>query len=68
MCLGKKHIVKRRHGTVVYHIHNLVVNINADVVTQLNTNPQQIINVIQDQVRTEIGKMNLSLPEADETE
>jgi hypothetical protein len=45
------------HGNIVYQIHHLTVHIHAEVVTQLNTNPQQVINVIQDKVQDEIDKM-----------
>ena len=56
-------VVESKHGTVIYHIHHLVVNITAEVVTQLNTNPQQVINVIQDQLRTELNKIEIQEPE-----
>ena len=37
---------KRDDERVIYNIHNLNVYIAAEVVTQLNTNPQQIVNII----------------------
>ena len=49
--------VEDKHGTVIYQIQNLVVNINAETVEQLNTNPQQVINVIKEQVKAEIEKL-----------
>ena len=49
-------VVENKHGTIIYHIQNLTININAEVVTQLNTNPQQVINIIQEQLRAEINK------------
>ena len=56
-------VVESKHGTIIYHIYNLVVNINAEVVTQLNTNPQQVVNVIQNKVLEELNKIEKPLPE-----
>ena len=41
-------------GNTYYHIQNLNVYLTADVVQQLNINPQQVINMIKDQLKTEI--------------
>ena len=49
--------VEDKHGTVIYQIQNMVVNINAETVEQLNTNPQQVVNVIKEQVKAEIEKL-----------
>lgn len=49
--------VEYKHGNIVYHIQNLNVYINAEVVTQLNVNPQKVMNLIQDKVRTEIEQI-----------
>lgn len=46
--------VETKQGSAIYHIHNLNVYITADVVQQLNVNPQQVINMIKDQLRDEI--------------
>lgn len=54
-------VVKSEHGNITYQIQNLVVNINAEVVTQINTNPEQVINVIQDKLREGISKLNLPI-------
>lgn len=50
-------VVETKHGTIIYHIQNLTININAEVVSQLNTNPMQVLNVIQDQFRATLEKM-----------
>ncbi len=41
-------VVESHRGTIVYHIHNLNVYLTAEVVTQLNVNPQKVVNLIQD--------------------
>lgn len=43
-------------GNTYYHIQNLNIYLTADVVQQLNINPQQVINMIKDQLKTEIDK------------
>ncbi len=48
---------KRDDERVIYNIHNLNVYIAAEVVTQLNTNPQQIVNIIHEHIRAEIEGM-----------
>ena len=53
---GDGYILESKHGTVVYQIQQIVVNINAEVVTQLNTNPQEVINLIQDKLQLEVEK------------
>lgn len=49
-------VIKSKHGNITYNIYNLVININANVVTQLNTNPQQIVNVFEEPIRAEVEK------------
>jgi hypothetical protein len=39
------------------------VNIHAETVTQLNTNPQQVINMIKDQVKVEIENLEINQEE-----
>lgn len=53
---GDGYILESKHGTVIYQIQQIVVNINAEVVTQLNTNPQEVINLIQDKLQLEVEK------------
>ena len=38
----------------------MVVNINAETVTQLNTNPEHVVNMIKDQVNAEIEKLEIN--------
>lgn len=48
---AKPIVVKRNNGTVIYNIQNITININADVVTQLNMSPQQVVNHFHDQIQ-----------------
>ena len=50
-------VVENKHGIIICNFQNLIININAEVVSQLNTNPGQVINVIQDQLRATLEKM-----------
>lgn len=45
---------KKNDEHTTYHIHHLNVYIVADVVSQLNTNPQQIVNIIHEHIKAEI--------------
>ena len=49
--------VERKEGNTIFHIQNLNVYLSADVVTQLNINPQQVINVIQDRLNAELNNI-----------
>lgn len=51
--------VERKHGNTIYnvHIHNLTINITADVITQLNLNPEKVENIYQDKLIEEIDKI-----------
>ncbi len=49
--------VESKHGNTVYHIYNLTININADVVTQLNMNPEKVINLFEHNLEAEINKI-----------
>lgn len=44
-------------GNTYYIIQNLNIYLTADVVQQLNVNPQQVINQLHEQIREEIGKI-----------
>lgn len=48
--------IQNKQGTVIYNIQNLNVYLTVDMVHQLNVNPQQIINIIQEQIEKEIEK------------
>ena len=49
--------VEKKQGNRIYHIHNLNIYITADVVQQLNVNPEQVVNLIQDKLMEEIDKL-----------
>ena len=44
--IGDTTIVKDGYGTTHIHIHNLNINITADVVQQLNVNPNLVRNLL----------------------
>ena len=45
--------IERQQGTTIIHIHNLAITINltADVVHQLNMNPEEVINQLTEQIQ-----------------
>jgi hypothetical protein len=49
-----------KNVTIIYQIQTMVVNINAETVTQLNTNPEHVVNMIKDQVNAEIEKLEIN--------
>ena len=49
-----------KNVTIIYQIETMVVNINAETVTQLNTNPEHVVNMIKDQVNAEIEKLEIN--------
>lgn len=51
-------VVKRKHGTVIYNIYNLTVNVNAGIVGQLNTNNQQVINMISSKLSEKLEEFD----------
>ena len=51
------YVVESQQGRVVYQIQNVNVYITADLVTNMYVNPKNIINVIQDQLRAELDKI-----------
>lgn len=50
--------VESTDGKTVYIIQNLNIFINANVVEQLNVNPQEVINNIHEQIEDAIKKLN----------
>lgn len=50
-------VIEGKHGTVIYQIQNFNVYFTADVVQQLNMNPQQVVTIIQDQVQAQFEKL-----------
>ena len=50
-------VIKTNLGTTIYYIQNLHIHLTADVVQQLNINPQQVINQLHEQIREEINKV-----------
>lgn len=51
-------IVEKKQGTtIIYQIQNLNVYLTAEVVNQLNMNPEKVMNIIHDQVQAEIVQM-----------
>jgi len=49
-----------KNVTIIYQIETMVVNINAETVTQLNTNAEHVVNLIKDQVNAEIEKLEIN--------
>ena len=49
--------VENKEGTTIYNIQNLNIYLTADVVQQLNINPQQVINQLHEQIKEEIDKI-----------
>jgi len=45
-----------KNGNTYYIIQNLNIYLTADVVQQLNINPQQVINQLHEQIKEEINK------------
>ena len=43
--------VERKQGTTIIHIENLTINLNAEVVQQLNMNPEEVINQLSEQIQ-----------------
>ena len=54
--VGKTTIVKDEHGVTHIHIHSLNVYITADLVQQLNVNPQLVQNVLSQEL-TSLGEI-----------
>lgn len=49
--------VENKKGTTIYNIQNLNIYLTADIVQQLNINPQQVINQLHEQIKVEIDKI-----------
>lgn len=49
--------VKKKWGKTIYQIQNLNIYITADVVQQLNVNPQEVVNYLHEQIQEEIERM-----------
>ena len=47
-------VIQNQHGNTTYIIHNLNVFLTADVVHQLNVNPKEVVNMIQEQLKEQI--------------
>ena len=43
--------VERKQGTTIIHIENLTINLNAEVVQQLNMNPEEVVNQLTEQIQ-----------------
>ena len=48
-------------GNNYYYIRNLNFYLTVDVVKQLNVNPQQVINMIKEEIKDEIGRVRKSM-------
>ena len=46
--------IERKQNSTVYHIQNLNVYLTAEVVHQLNMNPGQVINMVQENLEKEV--------------
>lgn len=44
-------VVENHNGTMIVHINNLTINLNAELVQQLNMNPKEVINQLTDKIR-----------------
>ena len=51
---------KHVDGNNYYYIRNLNLYLTVDVVKQLNVNPQQVINMIKEEIKDEIGRVRKS--------
>lgn len=49
-------VVERRDGNTYYKIQNLNIYLTAEVVHQLNVNPNEVINTLKSEVRAELAK------------
>lgn len=47
-------VIQNQQGNTTYIIHNLNVFLTADVVHQLNVNPKEVVNMIQEQIKEQI--------------
>ena len=54
---------KHLDGNNYYYIRNLNFYLTVDVVKQLNVNPQQVINMIKEEIKGEIGRVRKSKDE-----
>lgn len=50
-------------GNTYYYIKNLNIYLTAEVVNQLNLNPSKVINLIQDELKAEIEKIEKNKPQ-----
>ena len=50
-------VIKTQKGATIYQIQNLNIYFTADVVQQLNINPSQVINMVQEQLEKEFKKV-----------
>ena len=49
--------VENKEGTTIYNIQNLNIYLTADIVQQLNVNPQQVMNQLHEQIKEEIDRI-----------
>jgi len=49
--------VKKKWGRTIYQIQNLNIYITAEVVEQLNVNPEEVINHLHEQIQEEINRI-----------
>lgn len=50
---------RERRGHIVYHIHNLTINLTADVIHQLNVNPKEVVNMIHERLKDEVENIEV---------
>ena len=53
---AKPIVVKNQGSTIIYNIQNITINITTEVVTQLNMNPQQVVNHFHGQIKEALDK------------
>lgn len=56
--VAKTMTVEADNNKTVYVIQNLNIYLNAEIVHQLNINPQQVINQLHEQIKEEINKID----------
>lgn len=53
---AKPIVVKNQGSTIIYNIQNITINITTEVLTQLNMNPQQVVNHFHGQIKEALDK------------
>ena len=63
---AKPIVIKHKERTIIYNIQNITINISAEVVNQLNMNPNEVVNHFHDQIEEALDKaVKEGLPKED---